>query len=406
MHILYVAHFAGSPAHGMVHAYYHLAQEWLKMGHQVTIVAASYAHPRSVQPEIESAISEQWIDGIRYLWVKTNPYSAESYLGRVKNITQFVANTWFKSFPISSADLVICSSHHPFAIFPAQRLARKFNARLVFEVRDLWPLSLIELGGISTKNPFIWLMQKAEDYAYRHSDHVVSVLSGAKDYMVKHGMEPRSYSYIPNGYATSEHTETCLPEKIQTLLKKFKSEGQFMLGYAGGINNGNALAPLVEGLAKIQSREVVLLLLGDGPKLNQLRELAKELKIDDKVLFLGNINKSAVQAFLKQMDAVYVGFQKRAFYRFGVSPTKLNDYMYSAKPVIYAIDAPDDPVAESGCGISCEAENAEEIAKAIERLTQMTADERAAMGQRGYEWLIENRDYGKLATRFLEEVMT
>lgn len=375
------------------------------MGHQVTIVAASYAHPRNVQPEIKSDISEQWIDGIRYLWVKTSPYRAQSYSGRVKNITQFVANTWFKSLPISMADLVICSSHHPFAIFPAQRLARKFNARLVFEVRDLWPLSLIELGSISTKNPFIWLMQKAEDYAYRHSDHVVSVLSGAKDYMVKHGMDARSYSYIPNGYATSKHTETRLPEEIQSLLRNLKSEGRFILGYAGGINNGNALTPLIEGLAKMQSDEVVLLLLGDGPKVNQLRKLAEQLKVENKVFFLGNVNKSAVQAFLKQVDAVYVGFQKRAFYRFGVSPTKLNDYMFAGKPIIYAIDAPDDPVAESGCGISCEAENAEEIAKAIDRLADMTAEERGAIGQRGYEWLIENRDYRKLAQRFLEEVM-
>lgn len=373
------------------------------MGHQVTVLAASYAHPRSVQPKVESDISEQWIDGIKYLWVKTSPYRAQSYLGRVKNITQFVANTWFKSLPIDSADLVICSSHHPFAIFPAQRLARKFNARLVFEVRDLWPLSLIELGSISTKNPFIWLMQKAEDYAYRHSDHVVSVLSGAKDYMVKHGMDPRSYSYIPNGYAASEETETHLPEKIQTLLKNLKSGGQFLLGYAGGINNGNALAPLVEALAKIQSREVVLVLLGNGPKLNELRELAKQLEVEDKVFFLGNVNKSAVQAFLKQMDAVYVGFQKRAFYRFGVSPTKLNDYMYAAKPVIYAINAPDDPVAESGCGISCGAENVQDIIKAIQTLTQMSVAERQAMGQLGYEWLIKNRDYRKLAKRFLIE---
>ena len=406
MHILYVAHFAGSPAHGMVHAYYHLSQEWLKMGHKVTIVAASYAHSRNVQPEIKSDICEQWIDGIRYLWVKTSPYRAQSYLGRVKNITQFVANIWFKSLPIDSADLVICSSHHPFAIFPAQRLARKFDARLVFEVRDLWPLSLIELANISEKNPFIWLMQKAEDYAYKHSDHVVSVLSGAKDYMVRHGMDARNYSYIPNGYATSEHTETSLPEKIQSLLKQLKSEGQFILGYAGGINNGNALTPLIEGLAKMQSRELVLLILGDGPNLNLLREFAEKLKIENKVFFLGNVNTSAVHAFLKQMDAVYVGFQKRAFYRFGVSPTKLNDYMHAARPVIYAINAPDDPVAESGCGISCEAENAEDIAKAIDSLAEMTALEREKMGQRGYDWLVENRDYRKLAGRFLNEVMT
>lgn len=405
MKIVYIAHFAGSPEHGMVHAYYHLAQEWLKLGHQVTIVAASFAHPRNVQPVIDEDITEQWVDGIRYLWVKTSAYQAQSYLGRVKNIMQFVFKTWWSRLPIDSGDLVICSSHHPFAIFPAQRLARRFNARLVFEVRDLWPLSLIELGNISPKNPFIWLMQKAEDYAYRTADHVVSVLSGAKPYMIKHGLDAEKYSYIPNGYAVSKQSEASLPEKITFLLQELKNRGPFILGYAGGINNGNALKPLVRSLAITKHQDVFLLLLGDGPNLDDLRELSQQLGVMDKVHFLGSVSKSAVQTFLQQVDAVYVGFQKRAFYQFGVSPTKLNDYMYAGKPVIYAIDAPDNPVAESGCGISCNAENAEEIANAIDTMSNMTFREREAMGRRGYDWLLENRDYEKLARRFLDEVV-
>jgi glycosyltransferase involved in cell wall biosynthesis len=404
MNIIYLAHFAGSPEHGMVHAYYHLAREWLKLGHQVTIVAASHAHPRSVQPVTVGKVTEQWIDNIRFLWIQTSPYQAQHYLGRVKNIAQFVYRTWRNELPINSADLVICSSHHPFAIFPAHHLAKKLNARLVFEVRDLWPLSLIELGNISPKNPFIWLMQKAEDYAYRHAQHVVSVLSGAKPYMIEHGLDPRKYSYIPNGYAVSEQQQGSLPHRISDCLQKLKKDDPFILGYTGGINNGNALAPLIKGLAMIKHKPVVLLLLGDGPRVEELQDLAERLQVGDKVFFLGSVNKSVVQAFLRQVDAVYVGFQKREFYRYGVSPTKLNDYMYASKPVIYAIDAPDDPVSESGCGISCRAEDAGDLANAVQRLAKMSNAEREAMGKRGHEWLRENRDYAKLARHFLEEV--
>jgi hypothetical protein len=124
MHILYLAHFAGSPEHGMVHAYYYLAQEWLKLGHEVTIAAASYTHPRGSQPEVQNQVTEQWIDGIRYLWVPTSSYKPENHFGRARNIMQFVAKTWFGKLPINNADLVICSSHHPFAIFPARRLEK------------------------------------------------------------------------------------------------------------------------------------------------------------------------------------------------------------------------------------------------------------------------------------------
>lgn len=406
MHILYLAHFAGSPEHGMVHAYYYLAREWLNSGHEVTIVAASYAHPRGRQPEAHNQVIEQWIDGIRYLWVPTRSYKPENHFGRGRNIIQFVTKTWFGRLPIKKVDLVICSSHHPFAIFPARRLAKKFNARLVFEVRDLWPLSLVELGDISPFNPFIWLMQRAENYAYRKSDHVVSVLSNSKNYMIEHGMAPDKFSFIPNGVSIPENSDLpALPTEHQDMLER-KDKQTFWLGFAGRINNAVALHHLVEAVSRIKNTNFKLLILGEGEKKPSLQDLVRQKKLEDRVVFFDAVKKSQVATFLSYMDAVYLGLQRQSLFRFGISPTKLNDYMLAAKPVIYAIDAPDDPVAESGCGISCEAENAEEIAKAIERLTQMTADERTAMGQRGYEWLIENRDYRKLATSFLEEVMT
>lgn len=404
MNIVYLAHFAGSPEHGMVHAYYHLAREWLKLGHEVTIVAASYTHPRSSQPDVQKHITEQWIDGIRYLWVPTSAYKPQNHFGRGKNILQFVARTWFGNLPIKQAELVICSSHHPFAIFPARRLAKNLSARLVFEVRDLWPLSLIEVGNISPFNPFMWMMQKAENYAYRKSDHVVSVLSGSKSYMIEHGMAPEKFSFIPNGVALPESDEAMtLPEKHQRLLVQ-KDSNEFWLGFAGRVNNAVALHYLVEAVARIKNANVKLFILGDGEKKASIQHLVEQAGLSQKVFFLDAVKKSQVASFLGHMDAVYLGLQRQSLFRFGISPTKLNDYMLAAKPIIYAIDAPDDPVAESGCGISCEAENVAEIAAAIDKLANMTTAERDAMGQRGYQWLIANRDYKKLAKRFLTEV--
>lgn len=406
MHIVYLAHYAGSPEHGMVHAYYHLAQEWLKMGHQVTIIAASYAHPRSKQPLIRGAITEEYIDDIRYLWVRVPSYSPRNYSGRAMNILRFVMQTWFSKLPIENADLVICSSHHPFAIFPAKKLAKRHKARLIFEVRDLWPLSLIELGQISPWHPFIWFMQRAENYAYKHAGHVVSVLSAADKYMSAHGLEPNRYSYIPNGFSVDTWVSEALPEKTIKSIESKRLEHDMLIGYAGGLNTGNALYYLIESLARLKTQHsVCLLLLGDGPNKRALSSLVLKLGLEDRVCFLGSVQKSAVADFLARVDVVFVGFQKKNFYKYGVSPTKLNDYMYAAKPVIYAIDAPHDPVEESGAGISCEAEDVEAIAKAVDKMSNLPAPERQEMGKLGYEWLLKNRNYSKLARRFLEEVI-
>lgn len=405
MNIVYLAHFSGSPKHGMVHAYYHLATEWLKMGHKVTIVAASFTHPRGSQPNVEKQITEQWIDGIRYIWIPTSSYKPEKYMQRAANIVQFVGKTRFGGLPIDKADIVICSSHHPFAIFPARWLAKKFNARLVFEVRDLWPLSLIELGNISPFHPFIWLMQRAENYAYRVSDHVVSVLSNSKSYMVEHGMSAEKFSFIPNGVVIPEsHELPPLPEE-HSLLLEHKRDNDFWLGFSGRINNAVALHDLIDAINLINNPSVKLFILGNGEKKQSLQMLVKTLELKDRVFFLDEVEKSQVASFLNYMDGVYLGLQRQSLFRFGVSPTKLNDYMLAAKPVICAIDAPGDPVSESGCGISCQAESSGDIARAIEVIASMTSAEREEMGQRGYDWLIQNRDYRKLAKRFLGDVM-
>ena len=403
MEIVFIAHYAGSPKHGMVYGHYHLAKEWVELGHNVTIVAASYAHTRFNQPEIKQRISEEFIDGIRYLWIHTRSYRGN--ISRVVSIFSFVAQCFFNRLPINKADLVICSSHHPFAIYPAKKLAQKSGAKLVFEVRDLWPLTLIELGGAKPNHPFIRLMQNAEDHAYRIAYKVVSVLPFAKEYMVEHGMNPDKFLFVPNGVDLAEiNKEELLPAAHQKRLEELKSAGKFLIGYAGKIGLSNVLHPFIEGVAKSSDGNVHAVILGDGALLPELRKLANDLNIEERVTFLEPVSRTQILHFLSFMDAAYVGYQKQPLYRFGISPTKINDYMLAALPIIYAVEAPGDVVAESGAGISCHAEDGNAICDAISVLRDLSQEELKAMGLKGREWLIANRDYKMLAKRFLDNV--
>lgn len=403
--IVFLAHFAGSPRHGMVYGHYYLAREWVRAGHRVTIVAASFAHTRFRQPEVGSGVTEEFIDGIRYLWVPTPHYLASDRIGRVRNILTFTFRTWWGRLPINRADLVICSSHHPFAIHGARRFARRLAARLVFEVRDLWPLTLIELGGVTARHPFIRTMQWSEDYAYRHAEKVVSVLVAARDYMAEHGMEPSKFLFVPNGIDLDEKTVAePLPAEHLKILEGARAQGRFIIGYAGRVGLANALHTLIDAVALGRQTNVCAAILGEGSHIPDLRAQAENLDISDRVLFLDSVRKSQVNDFLARVDVAYIGLQSQPLFRFGVSPTKLNDYMLAAKPIIYAIDAPGDVVAESGAGISCRAEDPEALWAAIEALRELTADERFEMGRRGRQWLIANRDYRVLANQFLDGI--
>jgi len=402
--IVVLAQYAGSPSHGMVYGHYYLAREWVRSGHKVTIVSASFVHTRFKQPEV-SGITEEYIDGIRYLWVPTPSYSQNDKVGRVRNILSFSIRCWLGRLPIACADLVICSSHHPFPIYPARQWARRHRARLVFEVRDLWPLSLIELGEVTAKHPFIRLMQWFEDYAYRHADKVVSVLPMACDHMVQHGMNPDKFIFIPNGVCVENEPE---PERMsdrhREVLEKARAQGSFIIGFVGRVGLATTLKTLVEAVALSDIGNLCIAILSEKASFDELNVLAKRLGVADCLLLINTIPKAQVADFLSRIDVAYIGLKRKKLFRFGVSPTKVNDYMLAAKPVIYAIDAPRDIVSESCAGISCRAEDPHAVSAAIKELYGLSSEQRAKMGQHGRRWIIENRNYKDLAQRFLDSV--
>lgn len=405
LQIVFFAHSAGMPDYGMVFGHYFLAREWVRMGHQVSIVAASHVHTRFRQPDPVSRITPQMIDGIRYIWIPTPSYNPQSKLGRVRNIFSYTLRCLHGKLPLEEADLVICSSPHPFSIFPARRLARRFKARLVTEIRDLWPASLIDLSGTSRFHPFIQLTQWSEDYAYRHSDHVVTVLSHAREHMMQRGMDARKYVYIPNGISLSEESDKkALPEGHRQRLQELRKKHPFIVGYAGKLGLSNALQVLLEALALTDDKEVAVALLGGGAHNGELKDRARELKVSDRVLFLEPVAKTQVFDFLDRIDSAYIGLQNKPVFRYGVSPTKLNDFMLAGKPILYAIDEPGDVAEASGACIRCKPEDSRCLASAMKRMKSLSPAEREHMGRKGHDWVIKHRDYEKLAKSFLEAV--
>jgi glycosyltransferase involved in cell wall biosynthesis len=122
------------------------------------------------------------------------------------------------------------------------------------------------------------------------------------------------------------------------------------------------------------------------------------------VIFLPTVGKEAIPALLDEFDALYIGLKGDPLFMFGVSPNKLMDYMMAAKPVIHAIKAGNNMVAESSCGISISPDNPDEISDAVLRLMSLPKMERAKMGQNGKTYIIANHDYRILAERFIAVV--
>lgn len=266
MNIIYINHYAGSDRHGMEFRPFFMAKRWAAAGHNVTIVASSFSHLRTKNPDMQGrATMEEMIDGVRYYWI-SGPEYAGNGLGRIKNMVSFLRGLYRHADEIAAQgkpDAVIASSTYPLDIYPAHRMAKKYHAMLIYEVHDLWPLSPIELGGMSPHHPFIMAMQAGENYCYKHSDYVVSLLPNAKEHMVEHGMKPEKFVFVPNGIVKADWEMPMAETPVYfEKLKQYRDDGYFLIGYTGAHGIANALDSFVEAGELLRNKKIKLLLVG------------------------------------------------------------------------------------------------------------------------------------------------
>ena len=400
MNILLINHYAGSPSLGMEFRPYYMAREWLKMGHQTRIVGASFSHLRKQQPVKKKEV----VNGISYSWIKTNCYQGNG-IGRIVSMALFIGKLFvgYKQLLHDFVpDVVIASSTYPLDNYVAKKIARHYGAKMVYEIHDLWPLSPMELGGYSPRHPFIRVMQRAEDYAYRYCDAVVSMLPKAAEHCIEHGLPAEKFNYVPNGIVLEDWEQPeKLPAEHQQLIEKLKEEGRFLVGYAGGHALSNSLDVLLDAAKRMDTQRFAIILVGNGTEKDRLCQRVEKEHIEN-VWFLKPIPKKAIPSFLAEMDILYLGWNRNPLYRFGISPNKIFDYMMSGKPVVHAVEAGNDPVAEADCGLSVEPENAAAIASAMETLGQMSEENLVQMGANGKRFVLENHTYSVLAKRFMD----
>ena len=401
MNILLLNHYAGSPALGMEFRPYYLAREWVRAGHRVMIVAADRSHVRARQP----AAGDELIDGIAYRWLATPAYRGNGR-GRVWNIWRFLAQVWGQAAELVrefKPDAVIASSTYPMDIWVARRIARLAGATLVYEVHDLWPLSPIELSGMSPRHPFIRLCQAAENTAYRDADVVVSMLPKVQGHMAEHGLDLAKLHIVPNGISLEEWQGDgpALREDVAAVIATQRAAGRVVVGYAGAMGLPNALDVLLDAAALLKREAMAVVMVGDGHERARLVRRVHDEGLTH-VTLLPPIPKAQIPALLAQFDIAYIGWQRVPIYRFGIAPNKLMDYMMAGCAVLHSVEAGNDPVAESGCGLTVAPESAQAVVGGLRQLAALPAAARRALGQRGRAFVLAHHAYPVLAQRFIQ----
>lgn len=405
MRLLLVNHYAGSPAHGMEFRPYYLAREWVRAGHEVLIVAASYSHVRAVQPPMHGLPREEMIDGIRYRWLPTPLYGGNG-VGRLRNILSFLRQLRGDAYRLTREfrpDAVIASSTYPMDVWVARKLARLAKAKLVYEVHDLWPLSLIELSGMSPRHPFVLMCGKAEADAYRDADRVVSMLPCVHEHMASRGLDLAKLHIVPNGFAPEEWEGAAEPlgATLAGHLAAERAAGRVIVGYAGSMGLPNALDVLLDAAARLRDTPLSFVLVGSGHEAERLARRASDEGLVH-VRFFAPIPKAQIPTLLSGLDIAYIGWQRTPIYRFGIAPNKLIDYLMAGRAVLHSVAAGNDPVAEAGAGLTVAPEDPEAVAAGLRQLAALPAAERDAMGARGRAYVTARHAYPVLARHFID----
>lgn len=399
-----VNQYVSTPETGMGGRHFYLAQELAKQGYKVYVIASSANHLLHSQPKLTGDITFEPVAGFTFVWVKMPPYSEAHSKQRALNWFLFPWRIQKLAKLIKDKpDAVLCSSPSPIAFLGAQRLAKKFKAKLVFEVRDIWPLTLTEVGGYSPKHPFIRFMKWVENKAYRDSDRVVSNLKNSVEHMVEHGLEREKFTWVANGFSLDE-VQNAVPLEVEVVDQL--PINKFIVGYAGTFGLANDLYTFIDAAEILNNeKEISFVLVGGGKDKKKLIDYISSKNIKN-ITILDFIKKKQVQSMLAKFDALAVGAKKEPMYRFGVSPNKLFDYLYAAKPILYYIESGDyKPIESSDAGIEVESENPQALAAAILHLYQMPEEQRQQMGENGRKAALEEYEYGMLAKKLAKVLL-
>ncbi len=397
-HITIINQYIGSPYHGMEYRHYYFAKNLVELGYKVTLVSGSYSHLFSKVPEVKKSFQREKIDGIDYIWVKTPKYKSSKSIGRIWNMLYF---SWKLNFlkDINPSHILV-SSPSLFPVKVANRLSKKFNTKFLFEVRDIWPQTLVELSNLSLKHPLIRFMTYYEKFAYKNADKIISLLPTAKGYYKSKGMNEEKFVYLPNGIEVAEKKNEPLSLGFIEKIPK----GKFIIAYTGTVGIANNLEYLVNVANELKDNsDIHFIVLGNGGEKRRIENLVKELTLTN-FTFMDAVAKEQVGTFLGHIDVAFISLLPEKLFRFGVSPNKIFDYMYAQKPIIWAIEAGNNLVKDTNCGVSVPLEDIQALKESILELKELPLESLKELGKNGYNFVIKKHSYRQLAEELIKVI--
>jgi glycosyltransferase involved in cell wall biosynthesis len=397
MRILFLSHYFPPEVNAPASRTYEHCKAWARAGHEVTVITCAPNHPRG--KVYDGYRNRLWHreerDGIKIIRLWTFVTANEGFLKRSLNYFSFMLACIAAAPFVPKADVVVTTSPQFFNGLAGYPVGRMKRIPWILEIRDLWPDSVVAVGGMKP-GMMVKLLEWLELFAYRKADVIVPVTDSFERYMVGKGITPAKIEVIKNGVDASIFK----PHVGENPLRgELGLEGKFVAAYFGTHGMAHKLETLLEAADLLRDRpDIVFLLVGDGAERGRVAEMRAARGLSN-VLMLGQQPKAKMPALWDLASVSVVHLKRSPLFR-TVIPSKIFESMAMEKPILIGVEGESaEIVRKAEAGICVEPENAQQLAAAVLKLAGEPETLRS-MGRKGRTFVVENFDRDRLAMRY------
>lgn len=395
-----ISKYASPPNYGVGSKLFSTAKYFSDMEMDVVLISSDSNH-LAKYPDSKETYNNEAYGNLRHIWIRTMKYGKSASLKRILSWFDFEYKLYrLDRKRLKKPDIVIISSLSLLTILYGIHLKKKYNCKLIFEVRDIYPLTLTEELGVSKWNPAVILLGVIEKIGYNKADIIVGTMPNLKEHVEGIIGYKKEVFHSPIGIHAVWSNEIVKSSKVDQL---FPKDNHFIIGYAGSMGISNALDCFVDVIELMaEYKDIYFILVGDG----DLKPLYMERLSKLKNVTLGpKLKQSEVPYFLSKCDLLYLSTKDSKVWKYGQSMNKVIDYMMSGKPVVASYSGYQSMLNEANSGIFIKTNDTSLIIEAFLHFKNMNPTERSDYGVRGKDWVEKNYSYEKIVKQYYERIM-
>ncbi len=294
-------------------------------------------------------------------------------------------------------DVVVASSLSLLSAITGVFLKKLYKSFFIFEVRDIWPQSLVELKGLSNTHPFIRFLSWVEKIGYEYADVIVGTMGRLNVHVKKRIGGDEKVACIPHGVSLEFYENeqvTIDPQYITSHFSPLKPN----IVYAGSFNQAYKLTRFLNLAKNAKGKlDAQFILIGDGPELAKLQNLSRDI---ENVSIAPKVSRASLNSVLQHADILFHSFDDKPVFMYGVSPNKFIDYMYAGKPTVCLGKVFCPMLEESGAGIVINPDDEEQFYQNVNEYLSLSSQEKSDLAIHSKQYIVNQLSYGKLAEKY------